>query len=449
MGTLMSSAMVRAAANSFGMKLFGMISGYLFIYLLSKRWGPEAVGSYSLAQTVLSILGMGVLLGMNTSIVKYAGVSLTSSHSWAISKVHRKMALVTLLLGVMLGLLFYIVSGVMAHVIFDDRGLTVPLRLVALGLPFYALCILNAETLRGMKRIKQYDFFLYTGVISFGVLLLLLFTRPEPTSVYSFFGYRIAIAGESVGIAALACSYTIMAAISMFSLHQAIPEKSAMASQRAGIPLKTILQQSLPMLATSSIYLLNSQVDKIMIGMLKTTADVGIYNVALRISTMTSLGLAAVNAIAAPKIAGLYSEKRMKELEQVLYNSARAMFWFSSPVFLLCLFFPGFLLKLFGPEFATGRTTLVFLVIGQFVNTCCGSVGIFLNMTGHQIIFRNIVLFAMLINIGINAALVPHYGIEGAAVATTVSIVFWNSAAAWYCKRHLRIRTYYLPFSQP
>ena len=445
----MSSEMARAAVSSFGMKLFGMISGYLFIYLLSKRWGPEAVGSYSLSQTVLSILGMGILLGMNTSIVKYASVSLASSQGWAISAVHRKMALVILLLGAILCLLFYRVSGVMAHVIFHDRGLTVPLRLVACGLPFYALCTLNAETLRGLKRIKQYDFFLYTGVIACGILLLLLFTWLETTSVFSLFGYHVAIAGESVGIAALVFSYTIMAAVSMVSLYQAIPEKFAMAGQRAGIPLKTILQLSLPMLATSSIYLLNSQVDKVMIGMLKTTADVGIYNVALRISAMTSLGLAAVNSIAAPKIARLYSEKRMEELEQVLRNSARAMFWFSSPVFLVCLFFPGFLLKLFGPEFAAGGTTLVFLVIGQFVNTCCGSVGIFLNMTGHQIIFRNIVFLAMLINIGINAALVPRYGIEGAAVATTVSIVFWNSAAAWYCKRYLRLRTYYLPFSQP
>ena len=81
---------------------------------------------------------------------------------------------------------------------------------------------------------------------------------------------------------------------------------------------------------------------------------------------------------------------------------------------------------LYGAEFVVAYGPMVFLVIGQFVNSISGSTGYFMNMTDNHKEFRNIVFSGALIAVGLGFALIPYFGIYGAAIAGMVSIVFWN-----------------------
>ena len=54
--------------------------------------------------------------------------------------------------------------------------------------------------------------------------------------------------------------------------------------------------------------------------------------------------------------------------------------------------------------------------------------GTFLQMVGRPKIFQNILIVAALINVGLNGLLIPNYGIEGTAIASTVSGVFLESS---------------------
>ena len=55
-----------------------------------------------------------------------------------------------------------------------------------------------------------------------------------------------------------------------------------------------------------------------------------------------------------------------------------------------------------------------------------GSVGVILNMTGKEKVFRNILSIALVINITLNILLITKFGIEGAAIASATSMIFWN-----------------------
>jgi len=77
-----------------------------------------------------------------------------------------------------------------------------------------------------------------------------------------------------------------------------------------------------------------------------------------------------------------------------------------------------------------------------------GSVGVIMQMTGHQKVYQNIVLIALILNIVLNFTLIPLYGILGAAIATVVSISSWNIIGAVYLKQKLNIRSYYSPFKK-
>ena len=81
------------------------------------------------------------------------------------------------------------------------------------------------------------------------------------------------------------------------------------------------------------------------------------------------------------------------------------------------------------------------MIAGQLVNVLCGSVGYILNMTENQNIFRNITIFAVVINIFLNLILIPMYGIIGAAIASAISLILWNIISSFYIYRKFNIST--------
>ena len=200
------------------------------------------------------------------------------------------------------------------------------------------------------------------------------------------------------------------------------------------------------MMITAFSFLLMGRIDTIMLGMFSTTENVGIYNVALKLASITSFILYAVNTIAAPKFSELFWSNKMEELKKVVRLSSKLIFGVSFPFLILFVVFSKFFVGLFGKEFIAGQTALVILSIGQFVNAASGSVGYFMNMTGRQIVYRNIILVATALNIILNYILIPVYGLNGAAIATAISMSMWNITSVIYLRAKLKVNTFYPGF---
>jgi len=73
--------------------------------------------------------------------------------------------------------------------------------------------------------------------------------------------------------------------------------------------------------------------------------------------------------------------------------------------------------------------------IGYLSESLCGPVGFILNMTDNQHIFMKILLISLFINILFNALLIPIYGINGAAIALMLSMLFWTLSSLIVLKR--------------
>jgi O-antigen/teichoic acid export membrane protein len=68
-----------------------------------------------------------------------------------------------------------------------------------------------------------------------------------------------------------------------------------------------------------------------------------------------------------------------------------------------------------------------------------GSVGYIMMMTGHERQAAFVILGATAGNILLNLMLIPPFGMEGAAVASAVTLIAWNVAMALFLWRKLRI----------
>jgi O-antigen/teichoic acid export membrane protein len=211
--------------------------------------------------------------------------------------------------------------------------------------------------------------------------------------------------------------------------------------------LKSHLLISLPMILTSFIQLINGKVDTLMIGIFETTAIVGIFSVAFKLSVITNFAIGALKTIAMPKISELFWEEKMTELNQVIQKSTQMIFAFAGPVSLVLLIFPEFILGLIKEEFIAGATTLRIFALTQLINAASGMVAVFLNMTGNQVFFTKLVAVSTTLNIVLNWFLIPRYGMEGAAWASMFSIVLWNIIGAIFIYRKYAIMTFFNPLS--
>ncbi|MEI8644257.1 MATE family efflux transporter [Pseudoalteromonas sp. Hal056] len=179
----------------------------------------------------------------------------------------------------------------------------------------------------------------------------------------------------------------------------------------------------------------------IIIGVFLVAEQVAFFSVAQRIALLTSFILMAVNLVVAPKFSAFHTKGDEHGIRKTALFSVRLLVLTALPVVLFMLAFPEFLMGLFGEEFRQGALILQILVLGQAVNVVTGSVGLLLQMTGHERDMRLVTLisgFGVLISVPIFTKL---FGAVGAASATAFFISLQNLLAVYFVKKRLGFNT--------
>src|SRR5690606_34336238 len=96
---------------------------------------------------------------------------------------------------------------------------------------------------------------------------------------------------------------------------------------------------------------------------------------------------------------------------------------------------------LFGERFLEGDVVLLALSVSHVANTMLGAglVGFLLTMTGYQTTAAIVVAGSTVLNIALNALLIPRFGILGAAVATSIAQIAMTIAKLLCVRSYLNI----------
>ncbi|WP_456399498.1 flippase [Persephonella sp.] len=415
--------LLKGSSIAFVLRIVGIIAGYIFTLLITRGYGAEAMGVFALSFTLLQISSVIGRLGMDTALLRFVA-EYSLQGKWEIVKdIYKKAIKLVLPFSLFLSVLVFFLSSYIAEYMFKKPHLSPYFQIASIGILPFVLLFIHTESLRGLKKIKEYMFLQQAGIfilasIILGILTLIipLFQininlNQLPISIYIFSVFMLSITAYFVWK-----TYLKKGSISFDSKK---PESTA-------LPYPYILSVSIPMLFSSSLALIMGWTDTIMLGIFRTEEEVGIYNVALRVSMITSITLMAINTIAAPKFAEFWGKGDIKGLARVAQQSTKLIFWTSFPILLLFLIFPKPILGIFGEEFRAGAVALMILTVGQFVNAAVGSVGYILQMTGKQKIFQNIIFLASIINLILNFVFIPKIGIIGAAIASAIAVSFIN-----------------------
>jgi len=422
--------LLKGGSIAFTSKIIGIPLSYLFVLLITRNFGANGMGIYALCLTVLGIFTMLGGFGFDTALLRFISEH-SSQNAWGLVKdTYFIVFWVVIPLSLLLSILLYLSAPYIAKYIFGKDHLYIYFQIASIGVLPTILFRINSESIRALKKIMEYSFLINISIPLFGSILLfflIIFVR-EP--YIPLLAYILAL------ISAFILSSILWFRVS--GIRSIIRSNS--------IKLRTILDVSFPMLFASSLTFIIAWTDILMLGIMGTERDVGIYTVAVRIAALTTLPLIAINTIAAPKFAEFYGKGDIKGLGKIAQQSTLLIFWISLPILLLCFAFPSFILGVFGSDFTAGVYALLLLVLGQFINAIAGSVGYILQMTGKHNMFKNIVLVATVINIVLNVLLIPKYGINGAAFASMVSIAFLNLTFVFYIYKYYGFLTLYIPF---
>lgn len=426
LSTTIGSIIAHAAASTMGMQVLSLGLAFATQLLLANLLSSAEYGTYILVLTWISILAPLATLGLDTSLVSYMPKYLTSQN-WSLFRGIRVAAVRVVL--VSSGLTMLVAGVILSAAENSFSPLFRDAMLVGLLLlPLLALAMLRQAELRALRKAAQS--FVPEGVAR--PILILLFAAA------AYFGYPELLTAR--GGIIINCAATLIA----FLLGTVLLAKAVPAGSRGASPhfeYMNWIRLSIPFMFMSGMYLLMTYTDVVMIGALLGAEEAGIYSVAARVGTLVLFGVTAVCAIAAPLISESYNEKNAVRLRSISIISVRLIVLLTSLTAAFLLIFRHDILGLFGEHFLEGDAVLLALSVSHVANTMLGAglVGFLLTMTGHQTTAAIIVAGATVLNIALNALLIPRFGILGAAVATSIAQIAMTIAKLLCVRSYLNI----------
>ncbi|MDY7396191.1 flippase [Aureibaculum sp. 2210JD6-5] len=421
---------VKGGSINFLFYALNIVVVYLLSIFISKIYGPEVYGRFAIIKSLILILIIFSTLGLNTLAIKLSSNEKYFNDGTFKSDFLVKSYAIIIITTVLISILILFNRQLFASNVFKDNLLEDYFYLFPIILISAVLLNYNSNLFKGQGRV-----ILFSVISSFLPNIILL------TALYLI--YKFSNQGEFYIVLCLALSYLFVLILSFFYV---FPLKWDNVVTK--VKAKSLLLRSYPMMISASMIYLIFSVDTIMLGMLETSENVGIYRIVSQVSSVISVFIIVLGTVVGPKISKLYANNEISEFKKLIQNSSKILFYISFPLLILILIFAYQILGFFGTSYQKGHTSLIILSVCQFLFVVTGFVDIILNMTGHQKIFGKITIFTAALNITLNLIFIPKYGINGAAMATGFSIVLNNLIGLFYIKKKLNVITLYLPLQK-
>ncbi|RLD27262.1 MAG: hypothetical protein DRI75_09950 [Bacteroidetes bacterium] len=428
--------LIKGGTISLVLKVTGMFFGYVIMLFITKYYGAEEWGIYSLCLTILSVALLLPRFGFDSSLVRIIAELNVENKQNQIYGVLFKSIIISVVLSLAVIAIVILSSDLLVSKVIKQQEMIYYFKIINIAvIPMVLLTIFTA-VFQALKNTTLFMLFQTTLInVVFFVLLLIYHSLEIDLKTFNLYVISVVIV-------------LLLSFLFLFKTFKSLNKNAIITEERSKYTFSKICNVSFPMMMSSSFVLLMGWSDIFMLSYYKTATDIGIYNSTLKLAALSSITLMAVNAIATPKFVEFYASRNIVGLEDLVKKSTKMIFLSSLPILLILIIFSKPILGFFGDEFRLGYLALIYLCISRFVNAISGSVGYIMQMTDQQQTFQNILIIAFAINLVLNYLLIPKYSYDGAAIASSLSMVFWNIALVFIIKIKLGFWTFYNPFGK-
>lgn len=392
--------------------VIGGVVNVLFYIFLSRAYGAGIVGLFILARSVVDILSKIGILGLDRGLLSVGARHRAGGNR---KKLYRAVAqalfigLVSSLL--VLALLQAVLAPVMSR-IYPRTELLTPLRIMGFGIVLWTISLILLSATRALRIMR------YQVIVSTLVEPLVMFAL---AALFSLMGF---------GINALAAAFTAalaagtLSSLAFFSREFSLRRLAAVFFDSDG--RGKLFRYASPIGIYDMLNLLLQRVDLFILNYFTGAATVGVYSMAQNAAFTFKKIRQSFDPILIPVISASRQADRQEDLLEHYRNVTRWILSLNMLLLGVVLFASESIMGIFGKAFTTGAWPLVLLTASVMVNTVLGVSELFILIDRPVINLANTIV-TIAAAVGLNLALIPHYGMEGAALAVLLSYLLMNA----------------------
>lgn len=380
---------------------------YIFRAIVARSFGASEYGLLILAVSLVSFIASAIVIGLPQGLLRYVAFYIGKSQHKLITPMIGSVVKVTLPLAIFFSLVLWISASPISILFFHKPELIPLIRFFAFLVPFLVLYNILDNVLQAFQDAKSL-------VISRNLadpFAKLLFLALFLVVGFGFFGAAIAY------FAGIVFSVFVM----VLFLRSKIPKFENIFKFQGRLS-KELISYSWPLFFTNFSLLIFSWADVIILGYFLPSAEVGIYDAASATSRLLSVVPLAFSTMFMPAITEVFAKDRSDIGRFYIHISKWVLLLLLPVLFFIAMFSKTILGTFFSYQFEGGATSLIILSIGQLVwGWGLLSSNLLAMLKRTKIIFVTSA-FAAILNLGLNMLLIPKMGIEGAAIATAISL---------------------------
>ena len=422
-----ASILKRKAINSFAIRIVSAGIIYLMQIALARMAGAEQYGIFALVWVWTTLLGSVTCLGFNTSIVRFLPRYLNRG-SYALARGFVRFGFWISFCGSTL-----IASlGILGLYFFGNHVTTyyvIPFYLAFICLPIVALGEIEENIAISRSWINL------ALIPSFIMRPLIIFIA---TGTLWFYGMDMT-ASVIMACAIGACwiIYVGQVVSVRFSLRKELP------TGKCKYLTKPWISISAPLFVADSFYILSTNADILILGLLLGPGEVAIYYAAIKTLAMVSYFHFAVASVSARPFADLFARKApVSELNTLYARSVKMIFFPALATTGFMLLIGPYVLELFGDGFSEGYPLMAIIACGLVIQAAAGPMQYVLTMAGKERFAARASILSLGINVSLNFFLIPIYGLPGAAVATAISMAGQSLYMLFIAHRELGLKPF-------
>lgn len=399
----------KGAGIGFTGSFIGMALGYLSMIVIARLLDPSDYGLILLGFAGMSIATTLAMVGLPTGVQRYVSFCKGKGDEGRIKgtilgavKISFPLSLITAFL------LFSCADWISMHVL-QEPNLAPILKIFSIAIPFFVLSSNFIAATIGFQdlRYKVYVNDLFMNVVKLAAIVIFLVMGFGVLG--ATWGWALALIG--------------MPFLSLYFLEKKV--FPVFSSKIKSVPMeKEIFSFSWPLIFAGVAGFLRDWTDTIMLAYFLTASSVGIYNVALPTAGLLRILGKSFSTIFMPVITELYAKNREEELKRVYATVTKWVISLVLPGFLLMALFSETIIRIiFGVKYVDGATALSILALGFSIYCVFGIANSVIWAYGKTKLIMVGSFIGAGMNVVLNFLLIPIYGINGAAVATGLSII--------------------------
>lgn len=409
----------RGSVLSLAIKLTGMGLTFVQAVLAARLLGAGGYGTFAIIMSVVQLCSVLALLGYGDFAIRHIPRLLSTSDAPALRTFLFRAVITTAGAGLILALLAAGIAGNWTEFSDVSSNVILLLALLIIGFSGLRLCRLLAQGF-GSVGLAQWPSEILRPALTIVALLAMLFVGAAITLTGFLTLY---LAASIIGLLIAVAGIVTLASRAEFRQPEATIAHSG-------------FSDVLPFFWLSLLAVLYSEFATLMLGLLSSAEQAGLFQPIARLVPLMALTTGAVAMRYAPRLAEFWSNGEIDRITDVTAKFTLTTTLLTGAITLtICLAGP-WILWVFGPEFVDAAPLLWIAGAGQVFSAACGPVIQLLSASGQARAAMISRITGLVVALVVAAVMIPASGALGATIAITCGFAAWNIPALLFVRKY-------------